>query len=194
MSMSLILWKAPVTDDPDAARAWVEACYERGDDHAFEQSGDIALFADELRNRWPDDYSTERPPDCPWADMPFEQSDRLLALDLRWDADDQVIEVIHALAKKHELVIYDPQGPDIFLPSDPIPDSGEDPAPSFLQCVGAVSMAALLIALTYLAWLIPWWWLKWPVVTVAGFLACAAVFVVGCMIFGRGTSESPVRN
>lgn len=184
MSMTLILWKAPVVDDPGEAEAMLKPWYEHGDDSAFEPSQDIARAADMLRSRWPDDYESDPPDNCPWADMPFEQSDRLLALDVRWGADDVAVAAIYVLAKKLELVLYNPQGPDIFLPGDPI-YPGPVPPPTLWEWFKGIAMAALLCALTYAAWLIPIGWLRWPAVIVAGFLAAAGLFVVGAMIAGR---------
>ena len=183
MSMTLILWKAPVVDDPDEAKALLKPWYEHGDDSAFEPSVDIARLADQLRTRWPDDFEAEAPDNCPWADMPFEQSDRLLAIHIRWGADDVAIAAIYVLAKKHGLILYDPQGPDIFLPTDPI-DPGPVPPPAASEWLKACAIAAVLVGLTYAAWLIPIGWLRWPAVIVAGFFAAAALFVVGAMIAG----------
>jgi hypothetical protein len=183
MSMTLTLWKAPVTDDPDEAKALLEPWYETGDDSAFEPSEDIALVAGLLRSRWPDDYEAEVPDDCPWADMPFEQSDRLLAVHVRWGADGAAVAAIYVLAKKHGLVLYDPQGPDVFLPTDPI-EPGPVPPPTVFEWLKGIAIAAVLIGLTYAAWLIPVGWLRWPAVIVAGFFAAAALFVVGAMIAG----------
>ena len=183
MSMTLILWKAPVVDDPDEAKALLEPWYENGDDSAFEPSADIALVADLLRSRWPDDCESEPPDHCPWADMPFEQSDRLLALHVRWGADAAAVAAIYVLAKKHELILYDPQGPDVFLPSDEL-DSGPVPRTTPFEWFKAIVMATALMGLTYAAWLIPIPWLRWPAVAIAGFIAAASLFVVGAMIAG----------
>ena len=183
MSMTLILWKAPVVDDPDDAQALLNTWYETGDDSAFEPSPDIALVADALRSRWPDRYDAEPPDNCPWADMPFEQSDRLLAIHVRWGADDAAVAAIYVLARKHELVLYDPQGPDVFLPTDPL-DSAPIPPPTAFEWFKGFAIAAFLMGLTYAAWQIPIGWLRWPAVVVAGFLAAAGLFVVGAMIAG----------
>jgi hypothetical protein len=183
MSMTLILWKAPVVDDPGEAKALVDAWYEHGDDSAFEPSEDIARAADALRSRWPDNFEAEVPDNCPWADMPFEQSDRLLALHVRWGADDVAVAAIYVMAKKLGLMLYDPQGPDIFLPTDPIHPEPVPPATPFEWFKG-VAIAALLVGLTYAAWLIPIGWVRWPAVIIAGFLAAASLFVVGAMIAG----------
>lgn len=182
MSMTLILWKAPVVDDPDEAKRLLEPWYETGHDRAFEPSEDIARAADMLRSRWPDDYEGVPPADCPWADMPFEQSDRLLAIHIRWGADDEAVAAIYVIAKKLGLVLFDPQGPDLFLPTDPI-DPGPIPPPTAWEWFKGVSIAAVLCGLTYAAWLIPHW-IRWPAVVVAGFLAAAGLFVLGAMIAG----------
>jgi len=212
MSMTLILWKAPVVHDPDDAKKLTEAWYETEDDSAFEPSGDIAKVADELRRRWPywpisgeevvgamsederDRYTEEglaelresgsvtQDRDGPWADLPFWQSDRLLALDIRWSADDAVVAAIVALARKFELVLYDPQGPDVFLPTDPIEELTEEPRPTASDWLKIVAMCAFLLAVTYAAWQIPIGWLRWPAVLVAGFVAAAGLLVLGAMI------------
>ena len=181
--MTLILWKAPVVDDPVEAATLLEPWYANGDDGAFNPSLDIARAADMLRSRWPDDYEGEPPDNCPWADMPFEQSDRLLALHVRWGADDMAVAAIYVLAKELGLVLYDPQGPDIFLPGDPI-DPDPVPPPTAFEWFKGVAIAAILCGLTYAAWLIPMGWLRWPAVVVVGFFAAAALFVVGAMIAG----------
>ena len=183
MSMTLILWKAPVVDDPDEAQALLEPWYENGDDSAFEPSEDIAIVADRLRSRWPDNFTGDVPDNCPWADMPFEQSERLLALHVRWGADDAAVAAIYVLAKKHGLIIYDPQGPDVILPTESL-EPGPVPPPTVWEWSKAFGIAVALVGLTYAAWLIPIGWLRWPAVIVAGFLTAAGLFVVGAMIAG----------
>jgi len=210
MSMTLILWKAPVVGDPDEAQELLKAWYETGDDSAFEPSGDIALVAEELRRLYPyrllsnDEtvaampeeekrlYSEEALSEIrgvdggePWADLPFDETERLLALDVRWGADDAVIAAIIALARKFELVLYDPQGPDIFLPTDPIEELTEFPGFKLADWAKIIAMVALLSALTYGAWQIPIGWIRWPATVAAGFVAAAGWFVLILMLFGR---------
>jgi len=217
MSMTLILWKAPVVDDPDEAKRLIDAWCETEDDSAFEPSDDIARVADELRRRWPyrllsneetvarmseeerAQYSPEalkeiigvdQPEGSPWADLPFWESDRLLVLDIRWGADDEVGAVIYALARTCELVLYDPQGPDVFLPTDPIEELTEFPGFKLGDWLRIGAMVAALSGLTYAAWMIPHW-IRWPAVVIAGFFAAAAWFVLVAMMFGRQIMESP---
>ena len=214
MSMTLILWKAPVVEDADEANALLQSWYETEDDSAFEPSDDIAKVADELRRRWPywrisgeelvgsmseeersrytaeglaqlrESGSVRQADDGPWADLPFWQSERLLSLDIVWSADDEVGAAIYALARVHELVLYDPQGPEVYLPTDPIIEEEEFPGFGLGDWLKIGAMVAALTGVTYAAWLIPHW-LKWPIVLVAGFFALAAWFVLVAMMFGR---------
>ena len=211
MSMTLILWKGPVVDDPDEAKRLTQAWYETEDDSAFEPSEDIARVADELRRRWPyrrltseetvarmseeeraqyapealaEIIGVDAPEGSPWADLPFWQSDRLLSLDVRWGAENEVVAAIYALARTSGLVLYDPQGPDVFLPTDPIEEVTEFPGFGLGDWLRIGGMVAALSAVTYAAWLIPHW-LKWPLVVIAGFFAAAAWFVLIATMFGR---------
>ena len=207
MSMTLILWKAPVVDDPDEANRLLEPWYETEDESVFEPSPDIAKVADELRRLYPyrelsneetvarmtEEERQKYTPEAlgeirgveggePFADLPFHQTDRLLAIDVRWGADDEVIAAIVALARKYELVLFDPQGPDVFLPTDPIDVLTEVPQPTAFEWFKIIAICAFLSGLTYAAWLIPIGWLKWPAVIVAGFITAAGLFVLGLMI------------
>ena len=179
--MTLILWKAPWVDNPSDADDLLKDWLETGDESEFYPNEDIRRAAEMLRSRWPDEYDGEPPDNCPWADMPFEQSDRLLAIHIRWGADDEAIAAIYVVAKKLGLILYDPQGPDVFVPTDPI-DPGPVPPPTAWEWFKGTAIVAVLCALTYAAWLIPWWWLKWPAVIVAGFVTSAGLFVLGGMI------------
>jgi hypothetical protein len=215
MSMTLILWKAPVVDDPDDAQELLKAWYETEDDSAFEPSGDIAIVAEELRRLYPwrdltneetvarmseEERSRYKPEALseirgveggePWAEMPFYQTDRLLSVEVRWGADDAVIAAIVALARKFELVLYDPQGPDVFLATDPIEEMAEFPGFKLGDWLKIAAMVAVLSALTYGAWLLPIGWIRWPLAFIIGFIAAAAWFVFILMMFGRRIMES----
>lgn len=73
------------------------------------------------------------------------------------------------LARKFDLVLYDPQGPDVFLSTDPIEDLTAIPRTTAWEWTKAFLIAAGLLALTYAAWLIPLGWIRWPAVIIAGF-------------------------
>jgi hypothetical protein len=117
MSMSLVVWKAPVVADEDEAAALVE----RWDDDptVFDASADVLAFYDALLAKHPslESYSDEelRDAETHWSVTP-ERSDRVVYLDLSWSVSDEMLDDIQALAREHELVLYDPQGPHVHLP------------------------------------------------------------------------------
>lgn len=212
MSMDLYLWKSPVTDDEEEAGKLVDRYFESQEQGVFEPSADIAAVADELRRLYPywpvpgeelvasmseeerSQYSEEglaqlreagsyaQGAGGPWADLPFEQSGGLLVLSIRWSAHGGVLDDIVRLGREHELVIYDPQGPSLYLPTDPVEEPAEVPSPGMMDWLTIIAICAFLLGLTYAAWLIPFGWLKWPAVIVAGFVAAAGLFVLGGMI------------
>ena len=188
MSMTLILWKAPMVADEAEAQALLKTWYETGDDSAFEPSSELQIVYDELLRNYPMDR--EKGADA-WADGP-DNTGRLLVLSIRWGADGRILADIPVLAKKLGLVLYDPQGPDVFLPTDDL-EPGPVPPPTAWEWFKGFAIAAFLVGLTWAAWQIPIGWLRWPAVIVTGFLAAAAIFVVGCMIFGRRILEADAR-
>ena len=211
MSMDLYLWKAPVTGEEDEARKLVDRYFDNNEQGVFEPSADIAAAADELLRLYPywpisgeellasmseeergryteeglaqlrESGSYTQDEDGPWSDIPFEQTDNLLVLNIRWSADDKVLDDIVRIGRERELVIYDPQGPSVYLPDDP-EDYGPIPEPTAWEWAKIVAMCTFLLALTYGAWLIPFGWLRWPAVIIAGFFAAAGIFVLGGMI------------
>ena len=175
--MTLILWKAPVVDDPDKAEALLQPYYNRGDDSAFQSSADIATVSKELLRRFPD------ADDGPWADPPPEQSDRVLLLDIRWGADNAVIDAILELAREHELVVYDPQGPDVHLPSDPI-ESGPIPPPRLGDYFTILFMGLAAAGVFLLGWRMDVPVLDWILMIIGGFFFSVVVFLLGILVFG----------
>ena len=176
--MTLILWKAPVVDDPDEAKALLTPYYVSEDDSAFEPSGDLAIVLERLLEKYPFDPETVS---APWADEP-DNTGRLLWLDLRWGGDGRILADITALARLHGLVLYDPQGPDVFLPTDPIEELTADPKPGLLDWLKVCAMVAVIGGLTYAAWQIPIGWLRWPLGLIGAFFTIAAMVVLGAMI------------
>jgi hypothetical protein len=210
--MDLYLWKAPVTDDEEEAAKLVGRYLEDGERGVFEPSPDIAAAAEELLRLYPywhvpgeklvtgmseaerSQYSEEglaqlresgsydQGKGGPWADLPFEQTDNLLVLSIRWSAHDGVLDDIVRVGRERELVIYDPQGPSIYLPTDPVEEPVEQTRATVGDWVSIIALCAVLLGLTYAAWLIPIGWLRWPAVIIAGFVASAGLFVLGGMV------------
>lgn len=175
----MILWKAPVVDDPEAAEALLKPWFDRGDDGAFEASEDIERCADELLRLFPG-----RPEDeiSPWAELPFRQSRRLLSLNLRPDAGGDVLDSIADLAWEHGLFLYDSQGPYLFPPDD-FAEPEAPPGPADWARFGLFGLGSFgMLALGQ--------WLTVPVLDAVltafgGFLTAVFVFIL-IMYIARG--------
>ena len=208
MSMTLLLWKAPIVREADEAEALLKPYYQTEDESVFEASPDIVAAGEELTRLYPWRWLTnaetvarmsqeERGRWTPealrelrgveggehFATMPWYQSDRLMVIDIAWSAPDEVVENIERIAREHYLVLYDPQGPDVRLPDDPVDDEPV-PAPTLMEALKFLPLVAILLTLTYAAWLIPYGWLRWPAMIVAGFITSAALFVAWLTIGG----------
>jgi hypothetical protein len=170
MGGTLIIWKAPVVDDEEEAERLLADHHETGDVSAFEPSADVARFFDELLALYP---PLEEPGALPatWAATPT-RSDRIVSIDYGWSASDEFLDDIERLARKHRLLLYDPQGPTITRPDDP-------PDEPFVPDVREVARVALIGAGAIAAALLAWWAsitiVSWLVIIVAGFLAIMAV-------------------
>jgi hypothetical protein len=176
--MSLVLWRAPVVVEPDEAAQLLRPYYDHGDDSVFEPSDELGTIVDELLRRFPDQD------DGPWAESPPRQADRVLHLEIRWGAADTVVDTIVELAREHGLVLYHPQGPDVFLPLDPVA-LGPVPAPRLRDYFRISFMGVAALAVVWLGWQIGVPVLNWLLMIVGGFFFSVVVFLLGIMMFGR---------
>lgn len=213
MSMDLYLWKSPVTDDEREAAKLVDRYFDQHEQGVFEPSADIAAAADELLRLYPywavsgeellasmtdeekGQYTAEglaqlrehgsyaQAEDGPWSEIPFEQTDNLLVLNIRWSADNKVLDDIVRIGRERSLLIYDPQGPSVYLPDDP-EQTEPDPPMTLGEALKTLPMAVVLVGLTIAAWFIPIGWIRWPLVIVIGFVAAAALMVCWLCIGG----------
>jgi hypothetical protein len=199
MSMDLYVWKAPVTDDPDEAKTLLERYLDSEDKSAFEPSPAIASMADELLKLYPTrvlrgeealeamsdkeregcrdipiDQVTMIQSEVPWTEFPLFQTDRLLILGMGWSVASEFLEDVERLAREHDLMLYDPQGPEVYPPGEPF-QPGPDYEPGAMAYVKAFGFIAIFAGLTYGAWLIPFGWLRWPLVVIGLFLVAAAL-------------------
>ncbi|HEY0149408.1 MAG TPA: hypothetical protein VGB70_10440 [Allosphingosinicella sp.] len=181
MSMTLTFWKAPLVPDSCAANVLLRRWYKKGDDRDLEPSASIKAFADELLRRFPPEGARPEGGECPWADLPFEQTDRVVEVDLRWGADPEAIDAICALAREYGLLMYDPQSGDVHLPHDPAePEVLE--VPPLTAWIKITLITTALAGATYMAWQIPSPWLRWPLVAIAAFITASSLFVLGAML------------
>jgi hypothetical protein len=180
---TLYLWKAPVVDDPDEAERLLKSYNKREDDSAFEPSAAVATVSSELLRRFPDRYPESK--DGPWEAAPY-QTDRLLAVTVWNGAEnaDAVLDAIFELAREHELVVYDPQGPDVSLPGDP--DPGPTPP---LRLVDRLKMVFMGLAVGlagagvfWVGWRIDVPVLDWILMIVGGFGALLGMFLIGIFV------------
>ena len=175
MSMDLYLWKAPVIDDPDKAGALLDRFYEQGERSVFQPSEDIVRALENIRQRYPDDPESD---DVPWSSWPIEGSDRLIALNIRWSVDNEMLDTIIAIAAEHDLVVYDPQGPDVYLARD-APDQQPAEKPTAKDFLNVMLLFVPIAGATLAAWwFIPWGWLRWTLVAIGLFFSIAAFIVV----------------
>lgn len=178
MSMTLILWKAPVVDDPDEARELLKPFYDTGDDRAFEASPELATVSNELLRRFPDAENG------PWADGPPEATERILYITIRWGADNAVLDAIAELARQHELVLYDPQGPDVQLPGDPVAAPGPPQPLRLIDYLKVLPFGLVAAGVFWLGWRIEVPVLNWVLMILGGFFLSVVVFLYGIFLFG----------
>lgn len=183
MSMTLFLWKAPVVGDADEAERLLQRFEASGDESAFVPSADVAKVSDELLRRFPEAEHG------PWADSPPRQADRLLVLSIRWGADDAVIDAVVDLAREHELVLYDPQGPEVHLPGDPV-ESEPVPPPGPRDHLWFVFLGLAAAGVFWLGWWIDVPVLGWILMIVGGFVVSVVVFLLYVLLSERKHDRS----
>jgi hypothetical protein len=99
----------------------------------------------------------------------------VVLLDLRWSASGEAVDAIHELARTHELVLYDPQGPEVY---PPYADDEAAARPSRGEFLQALAGGAFGVFLVVVAWFASIPVLTWALVVVGGFLAVLAVYTL----------------
>jgi hypothetical protein len=128
MSFDLAVWHsdAPLTAR-EAAEVYVRLCknlpYLEG------KSDAVAIFCDELTRRWPEiDAIPYQEIDnfelCPWA-CNLNRSGMAVVISCVWPMANKVNAFVGELAKRHSLVLYDPQAYRVDLP-DNLRDLGNE--------------------------------------------------------------------
>jgi hypothetical protein len=171
MSMDLYVWKRPLVTEEDEAKRLLEL----EDESVFEPSDDVVRFYEELVARFPQpDSLTDAELESgatPWADG-VEASDRLVWLSIRWSADGDDLDTMVELARKYDLVMYDPQGPSFHSPADE--NEGVPYVPTTGEYVRGVLLTAFGVLFTYGAWRLSVPVLSWVLMFVGAFVAVVA--------------------
>lgn len=168
MAGTLMVWKAPhPASEADAARLLADY-EETGDETAFEPSPDVTAFYVELLALWPPLADAEGSAPT-WSSTPLE-SDRIVSLDYSWSAPDELLGDIDQLARRHELVLYDPQGPFVHVPG--VEEEPQAVGAREVARVAVIGMVAVAVAVA--AWFASIFVVSWVVIVIATFMALAA--------------------
>jgi hypothetical protein len=91
--------------------------FQAGDEAAFESSPKLKAFYEDLLRKYPalDDLPDDKVDDSAWAMTP-DDSERLIALNFAWPEAERAAKEVPNLARKHGLVLMDPQSGLIVRP------------------------------------------------------------------------------
>jgi len=178
MSFDLIAWKAPAVTDEDEAAALLEPYYKTGDTSRFEASEDVAAFCDELSAQYPEatgPVAATRGQPNQWG-LDFDRSDRLVVLSMSWSVPGDVLDDIVARARQRSLVLYDPQGPTLHSPEQPLlPQPPENVAG---QVATGLFAALIGVAIAVAGFYMPWRLIGLPMIVVGGFVTVVSLSVL----------------
>ena len=108
------MWGSPVPANVKEAGALIARS-----SNAFEASPALAAFVADLLREFPS--IVEDPKRSPWSVMPVP-TERFLELNFSSRVKDADVLRVFALASQHGLIVYDPEGPSMYLPGadDPV--------------------------------------------------------------------------
>jgi hypothetical protein len=116
VSFDLAVWfeSAPITNE-DATQKYLR--FAEGDVADAAEHPGVERFLVELSARYPDldELPDDQIDDSPWS-CGFDRSGAHVLMCMRWSVPKEVVDLIAALAEKHGLVLYDPQGSEVHLP------------------------------------------------------------------------------
>jgi hypothetical protein len=173
VSFDLYAWKRPLPSSEDEALALIE-----GDENVFESSEDVLRFYADLLERYPvlewDGVEEHDDARSTWG-VTADRSDRLVGLSFTWSVPGEVLDEVVGLALKHELVLYDPQGPSFHSPAELVVEpTRRDPAVLRQALVGTLIGAAVLAV----GIVLPVPVLDWILIVIGGFMVVMGVFSV----------------
>jgi hypothetical protein len=177
VSFDLYAWKRPLPSSEEEALALVE-----GAETSFEPSEDVLRFYDDLLERYPvlewDGVEELDDAQSTWG-VTADRSERLVGLSFTWSVPGEVLDEVVALALKHELVLYDPQGPSFHSPAELVIEPiRRDPAVLRQALVGTLIGAAVL----GVGIVLPVPVLDWILIVVGGFIVVMGIFSVAAWV------------
>lgn len=99
-----------------------------------------------------------------------------MTLDIRWGADDAVLDAILDLARAHQLGLCDPQGPDIHCPPWTADDAQPVPPPRSLgEYARILGVGAFGVLLVLGGWAVSIPVLSWLVIAAGAFVTILAL-------------------
>ena len=103
------------------------------------------------------------------------RSDRMVDLSFTWSVPGEVLDEVVALAQKHDLVLYDPQGPDFHSPAELVVEPlRRDPAVLRQALVGSlIGVAVLVVGLV-----LPLPVLDWILIVIGAFIVVMGIYSV----------------
>jgi hypothetical protein len=158
MSFDLIAWARPIPSSAEAAEDLLRRYYDDGED-VFEADPALESFRSDVLSQYPALEDTGKDETSPWAMTPAA-SDRFVEFNLSWHAEDKALVTIVELARKHRVVLYDPQGPDVHSPvgigrgslrNDATPSTERRPWFPLLAVGGALVLCFALVLMMALA-------------------------------------------
>ena len=174
MSFDLYAWHTPLTTDEDEAEALFKRYADSDDETVFAQSQSVRNFYEALIRALPPRMSEDVPAEeDPWSVAPMP-SDRIVAMHLRWSTPGGTLDTIVDLARRHGLVLYDPQGPSIHSPAldDDEPVDVDIPGQLRQATIAGLAGAAIIYGATF----IPWRIISWPLMAIGAFLALGTIY------------------
>jgi hypothetical protein len=122
MPFDLAVFAVAPGSDEATIRALIHECYERMDHVEGDIDERIMRFYEELCAVYPDHPPYDQ--NSPWSSTPLSTAIDHVIMHIRWSADNEVIHVVGRLAERHDLVLYDPQGDTIYVPSSWVVQQG----------------------------------------------------------------------
>ena len=114
MSHDYAFWDNEETLENDVAGEIYASLVEKGASEWLQPSPKIAMMAKEIATQWPEPDPGDED-ESPWS-IPVEVSESHLLTCIVPSRQHEVAHILSLLARRYELIMYDPQQEYVFLP------------------------------------------------------------------------------